>query len=115
LYDAVEEQLFESKQPTRGLCMSGSHFSYAFRRTREFSEDLEKEIENNDVGTDNCDPQGHDPQTLARLSQTVKITGIVAQLMRHTELLYQGDHSPETFSALHDEAIAELKAIMGQP
>lgn len=95
--------------------MSGSHFSYAFRRVRSFSEDLETEIENNDVGTDDCAPQGHDPQTLARLSQTVKITGVVALLMRHTEWLYQGDHSPETYSALHDEAIAELKAIMGQP
>lgn len=94
--------------------MSGSHFSYAFRRVRSFSEDLEMEIHNNDEATDDCAPQGHDPQTLARLSKTVKITSVVAQLMRYTEWLYEGDHTPETFSALHDEAMAELKALMVQ-
>jgi hypothetical protein len=94
--------------------MSGAHFSFAFRQARSFSEDLTLEIQNNDVGTDDGAPQGHDAQTLARLSQTAKITGVVAQLMRHAEWLYQGDHSAETFSELHDAAMAELKAVMGQ-
>lgn len=95
--------------------MSGSHFAFAFRRTREFSEDLEREIENNDVSVGDDAPQAHEPQTLARLTQTARITGVVAQLMRHAEWLYAGDHSPEAFTALHDEAMAELKVLMSQP
>ena len=84
--------------------MSGGHFNdcgYIYHQVGQFAYELEEEIRHNGkAGTDgdhsNYYPN-HSPEVIEYLEEQVHILHKMADIMRHIDFLYSGDHGDDTF------------------
>lgn len=77
--------------------MSGGHFEYAYFHVEQFCNSLEYEIKHNKKKNEYGDCTNYKPKTIRELKRILKWCEITAKLMEHTEWLYSGDDSEETF------------------
>ena len=80
--------------------MSGGHFgdcAYDYYKVEQFADELEVEIQNNDKPDEyDCAPN-FSPETLKYLRKQLIPMRKMAEIMRHIDYLYSGDHSEESF------------------
>ena len=82
--------------------MSGGHFDYAYLQPEMFADDLEKDILRND--DELGDPPlwsfkyGYGQETIAKLTEIMKMARLVSKLMKEAEWLYSGDTGEESFA-----------------
>ena len=86
--------------------MSGGHFTdcgYDYYKVAQFADELEEEIQNN--GRE-CEPNGfynetwfpnHDPDVIEYLKEQIPKMRKMAEIMRHIDYLYSGDHGDDSF------------------
>lgn len=80
--------------------MSGGHFNdngYVYYQVNQFADELEREIENNNTP----DEYGYAQQFNAEVTQYLKSQLLhlrkLANVMRHIDYLYSGDHGEDSF------------------
>ena len=79
--------------------MSGGHFGdYHYYKVAQFADELEVEIQNNDK-PDECGyaPPNFSPETLKYLRKQLRQMRKTAEIMRHVDYLYSGDHGEDSF------------------
>ena len=86
--------------------MSGGHFNgngYIYHQVSQFAYELEEEIQNNgkernDTGYYGIDyyPK-HSPEVIEYLEEQVHFIHKMADIMRHIDFLYSGDHGDDSF------------------
>jgi hypothetical protein len=80
--------------------MSGGHFNdcgYIYHRVDQFAYELEEEIQNNNVKDEYGYTPNHSPEVIEYLEEQVHILHKMADIMRHIDFLYSGDHGDDTF------------------
>ena len=84
--------------------MSGGHFGdYDYYKVDQFADELEVEIENNGKAKDDSGYYGekwypnHDPDVIDVLREQIPKLRKAAEIMRHIDYLYSGDHGDDTF------------------
>ena len=86
--------------------MSGGHFNdcgYEYYKVAQFADELEEEIQNNGKGRyeDRTYEQewypNHKPEVIEYLKKQIPIFNKMAEIMRHIDFLYSGDHGDDTF------------------
>ena len=89
--------------------MSGGHFNshgYIYYRVREFADELENDIENNDKEDECGYSPGFSEETLAILRENVQLLRAAAERMRHIDYLYSGDHGEDSFKEHMNELVS---------
>jgi hypothetical protein len=81
--------------------MSGGHFcddGYTYYKVAQFADELEVEIQNNDEpDEDGYAPPNFSPETLKYLRKQLMKMRKMAEIMRHIDYLYSGDHGEDSF------------------
>ena len=86
--------------------MSGGHFNdngYIYHQVSQFAYELENEIQNNgkernDTGYYGIDYYpNHSAEVIEYLEEQVHFIHKMADIMRHIDYLYSGDHGDDTF------------------
>lgn len=80
--------------------MSGGHFNgndYVYFRVRDFAEELEEEIANNNKIDEYGSCKNFKPETLEYLKKQVKAIEVMSRIMREIDYLYSGDTGEDTF------------------
>jgi hypothetical protein len=81
--------------------MSGGHFGncgYDYHKVAQFADELEQDILNNGR---NCDDgewyPDHEPEVIEYLKEQLPKMRKMAEIMRHIDYLYSGDHGDDSF------------------
>ncbi len=98
--------------------MSGGHFNdcrYEYYKVSQCADELEQEILNNGkAGTDgdhsNWYPN-HEPEVIEYLKKQIPILNKMAEIMRHIDFLYSGDHGDDSFM----QRVKEVEAKYNDP
>ena len=84
--------------------MSGGHFNdcgYDYYKVAQFADELEEEIRHNGkAGTDGDHSNwyfNYSPETIICLRKQLRLIRYTAEIMRHVDYLYSGDHGEDTF------------------
>lgn len=84
--------------------MSGGHFNdcgYEYYKVAQFADELEEEIRNNGREGSPNDNYGwypnHSPEVIEYLKEQLPKLRKMAEIMRHIDYLYSGDHGDDTF------------------
>ncbi len=86
--------------------MSGGHFGdcgYDYYKVSQFADELEVEIENNGKGRQEDRTYGemwypdHEPEVIEYLKDQLPKMRKMAEIMRHIDYLYSGDHGDDSF------------------
>ena len=80
--------------------MSGGHFNdngYIYHQVSQFAYELENEIQNNNVKDEYGYASNYNPEVIEYLEDQVHFLHKMADIMRHIDYLYSGDHGPDTF------------------
>ena len=79
--------------------MSGGHFEpeYCYYQVERFADDLEEAIQNNFVRDDWGYHTGYSDETIRCLRKQLRLMRRTAEIMRHVDYLYAGDHGEDTF------------------
>ena len=86
--------------------MSGGHFGncgYDYYKVAQFADELEEEIQNNGRGREDTGYYGeqwypnHDPEVIEYLKEQLPKMRKMAEIMRHIDYLYSGDHGDDSF------------------
>ena len=79
--------------------MSGGHFGdYDYYKVYQFADELEVEIQNNNKPDEyGYDPYNYSPETIKYLRKQLRLMRYVAEIMRHIDYLYSGDHGEDSF------------------
>ena len=86
--------------------MSGGHFNdcgYDYYKVSQFADELEVEIENNGKGRQEDRTYGemwypdHEPEVIEYLKDQLPKMRKMAEIMRHIDYLYSGDHGDDSF------------------
>ena len=80
--------------------MSGGHFGdcgYDYYKVGQFADELEEEIWNNDKADEFGWKPNHEPEVLEYLKEQVPKLRKMAEIMRHIDYLYSGDHGDDSF------------------
>ena len=79
--------------------MSGGHFEpeYCYYHVEQFADDLEEAIQNNFIEDDWGYHTGYSDQTILYLRKQLMRMRRTAEIMRHIDYLYAGDHGEDTF------------------
>ena len=80
--------------------MSGGHFNdngYIYHQVSQFAYELENEIQNNNVKDDYGYASDYNQEVIEYLEDQVHFLHKMADIMRHIDYLYSGDHGPDTF------------------
>jgi len=80
--------------------MSGGHFNdngYIYHQVDQFAYELEEEIQNNNVKDEYGYTPNRSPEVIEYLEEQVHILHKMADIMRHIDFLYSGDHGDDTF------------------
>jgi len=92
--------------------MSGGHFTncgYDYYRVRQFADELEEEIRNNGKSKYEDRTYGqdwypnHSDEVIEYLKEQVPKMRKMAEIMRHIDYLYSGDHGDDSFMKLVKE------------
>jgi hypothetical protein len=85
--------------------MSGGHFgNYDYYKVEQFADELEEEIQNNGKGRvldsgyyyEKWYPN-HKPEVIEYLKEQLPKLRKMAEIMRHIDYLYSGDHGEDNF------------------
>ena len=81
--------------------MSGGHFNdcgYIYHQVSQFAYELEEEIQNNNK-PDEYDGyvKNYAPEVIEYLEEQVHFIHKMADIMRHIDFLYSGDHGEDSF------------------
>jgi alanine-alpha-ketoisovalerate/valine-pyruvate aminotransferase len=80
--------------------MSGGHFNdcgYDYYKVAQFADELEEEIRNNNVEQEYGYTPNHEPEVIEYLKEQVPKMRKMAEIMRHVDYLYSGDHGDDSF------------------
>ena len=79
--------------------MSGGHFGngYEYYRVQQFADELEMEIQNNGKPDEYGDVQDYGPETIKYLRKQLRLMRHTADIMKHIDYLYSGDHGEDSF------------------
>ena len=86
--------------------MSGGHFcdnSYPYYKVAQFADELEEEILNNGQKREDDEYYGEeyyptfDPEVIEYLKEQLPKLRKMAEIMRHVDYLYSGDHGEDSF------------------
>ena len=80
--------------------MSGGHFTdcgYDYYKVAQFADELEEEIQNNNVEQDFGYTPNYSPEVIEYLKEQVPKMRKMAEIMRHIDYLYSGDHGDDSF------------------
>jgi hypothetical protein len=80
--------------------MSGGHFNdngYIYHQVSQFAYELEEEIANNSKPDEYGYAKNYEPEVLEYLEEQVHYLHKMADIMRHIDYLYSGDHGSDTF------------------
>lgn len=80
--------------------MSGGHFNdngYIYHQVSQFAYELENEIQNNNVKDDYGYASDYNQEVIEYLEDQVHFLHKMADIMRHIDYLYSGDHGQDTF------------------
>ena len=83
-----------------GRTISGGHFTncgYDYHKVRQFADELEEEIRNNNVKDEYEYAPNYSPEVIEYLKEQVPKMREMAEIMRHIDYLYSGDHSDDYF------------------
>jgi hypothetical protein len=98
--------------------MSGGHFNdcgYEYYKVSQFADELEQEILNN--GREGTTENGyewypnHEPEVIEYLKKQIPILNKMAEIMRHIDFLYSGDHGDDSFM----KRVKEVEAKYNDP
>lgn len=93
--------------------MSGGHFNdcgYIYHQVSQFAYELENEIQNNNVKDEYGYASDYNPEVIEYLEEQVHFLHKMADIMRHIDYLYSGDHGPDTFM----KKVMEVERKYGQ-
>ena len=80
--------------------MSGGHFGncgYDYYKVSQFADELEVEIENNGEVNEDGYKYEFDPDVIDYLEAQLPKMRKTAEIMRHIDYLYSGDHGEDSF------------------
>lgn len=86
--------------------MSGGHFGncgYDYYKVSQFADELEEEIQNNGKERNDTGYYGidyyptHEPEVIEYLKKQLPKMRKMAEIMRHIDYLYSGDHGDDSF------------------
>ena len=78
--------------------MSGGHFGdYDYYKVAQFADELEVEIQNNNKPDEYEYAPNFSPETIKYLRKQLLKMRKMAEIMRHIDYLYSGDHGDDTF------------------
>ena len=80
--------------------MSGGHFNdcgYDYYKVAQFADELEVEIANNGKVNEYGDKYNFDPDVIDYLEAQLPKMRKMAEIMRHIDYLYSGDHGDDSF------------------
>ena len=78
--------------------MSGGHFGdYDYYKVQQFADELEEEIWNNDKEDEYGYVRNYSPETIKYLRKQLRQMRHTAEIMRHVDYLYSGDHGEDSF------------------
>jgi hypothetical protein len=80
--------------------MSGGHFGgcgYDYYKVSQFADELEQEIDNNGKVDEYGDKREFDPDVIDYLEEQLPKLRKMAEIMRHIDYLYSGDHGDDSF------------------
>lgn len=80
--------------------MSGGHFGdcgYDYYKVAQFADELEQEIENNFFKDDWGYHKGYPDEVIEYLKEQLPKMRKMAEIMRHIDYLYSGDHGDDSF------------------
>ena len=98
--------------------MSGGHFNdcgYEYYKVSQFADELEQEILNN--GREGSTENGyewypnHEPEVIEYLKKQIPLLNKMAEIMRHIDFLYSGDHGDDSFM----QRVKEVEARYNDP
>ena len=94
--------------------MSGGHFcdcGYDYYRVTQFADELEVEIENNGEVNEDGYKYEFDPDVIDYLEAQIPKMRKMAEIMRHIDYLYSGDHGDDTFMERVKEVEAKYETL----
>ena len=78
--------------------MSGGHFNgYIYHQVSQFAYELEEEIQNNNKPDEYGYVKDYAPEVIEYLEEQVHFIHKMADIMRHIDYLYSGDHGEDSF------------------
>ena len=78
--------------------MSGGHFGdYDYYKVAQFADELEVEIQNNNKPDEYEYAPNLSPETIKYLRKQLLKMRKMAEIMRHIDYLYSGDHGDDSF------------------
>jgi hypothetical protein len=80
--------------------MSGGHFTdcgYDYYKVAQFADELEQEIAANNTVNEYGDKYNFDPDVIDYLEAQLPKLRKMAEIMRHIDYLYSGDHGHDSF------------------
>lgn len=80
--------------------MSGGHFNnggYIYFELKQFAEELEREIENNEIPDEWGCCTSYDSKVLNVLKRQISQINRIADIMKAIDYLYSGDYGEDTF------------------
>jgi hypothetical protein len=80
--------------------MSGGHFGdcgYDYYKVAQFADELELAIVNNNKVDEYGDKYNFDPDVIDYLEDQIPKLRKMAEIMRHIDYLYSGDHGDDSF------------------
>jgi len=87
--------------------MSGGHFGdYDYYKVAQFADELEVEIQNNNKPDEYEYAPNFSPETIKYLRKQLLKMRKMAEIMRHIDYLYSGDHGDDSFM----ERVKEVEA-----
>ena len=89
--------------------MSGGHFGdcgYDYYKVAQFADELELAIENNNKVNEYGYKHDYDPDVIDYLEAQIPKMRKMAEIMRHIDYLYSGDHGDDSFM----ERVKEVEA-----
>jgi len=92
--------------------MSGGHFNdngYEYYKVAQFADELEQEIKNNFIKDEWRYYYGYPDEVIECLKSYIPQMRKIAEIMRHIDYLYSGDHGDDSFMKLVQEVEEKYK------
>ena len=94
--------------------MSGGHFNdndYVYYKVSQFADELEQEIAANNTVNEYGDKYNFDPDVIDYLEAQLPKLRKMAEIMRHIDYLYSGDHGDDSFMERVKEVEAKYETL----
>ena len=94
--------------------MSGGHFNdndYVYYKVAQFADELEEEIATNNTVNEYGYKHDYDPDVIDYLEAQIPKRRKMAEIMRHMDYLYSGDHGDDSFLLRVKEVEAKYETL----